>query len=51
MWKLLAVVLMTLGIASAEEVHPTLALGSPAPDFALCIGRRAERPVDRFRRL
>jgi peroxiredoxin len=35
MWKLLAVVLMTLGIASAEEVHPTLALGSPAPDFAL----------------
>jgi peroxiredoxin len=35
MWKLFAVVLMTLGIASAEEVHPTLALGSPAPDFAL----------------
>src|ERR1700728_1513485 len=35
MWKLLAVVLMTLGIASAEEVHPTLALGSPAPDFSL----------------
>jgi peroxiredoxin len=35
MWKLLAVILMTLGIASAEEVHPTLALGSPAPDFAL----------------
>jgi peroxiredoxin len=35
MWKLLAVVLMTLGIASAEEVHPTLTLGSPAPDFAL----------------
>src|ERR1700674_5426252 len=35
MWKLLAVLLMTLGIASAEEVHPTLALGSPAPDFAL----------------
>jgi peroxiredoxin len=35
MWKLLAVLLMTLGIGSAEEVHPTLALGSPAPDFAL----------------
>src|SRR6202050_3957632 len=35
MWKLLAVLLMTLGIASAEEGHPTLALGSPAPDFAL----------------
>jgi peroxiredoxin len=35
MWKLLAVLLMTLGISSAEEVHPTLALGSPAPDFAL----------------
>ena len=35
MWKLLAVLLMTLGIASAAEVHPTLALGSPAPDFAL----------------
>jgi peroxiredoxin len=34
MWKLLAVLLMTLGIASAEEVHPTLALGSPAPDFS-----------------
>jgi peroxiredoxin len=35
MWKLLAVLLMTLGVASAEEVHPTLALGSPAPDFSL----------------
>src|ERR1700674_5294124 len=35
MWKLLAVLLMTLGIASAEEVHPTLALGSTAPDFSL----------------
>src|SRR6202789_4724534 len=35
MWKLLVVLLMTLGIASAEEVHPTLALVSPAPDFAL----------------
>jgi peroxiredoxin len=35
MWKLLVVLSMTLGIASAEEVHPTLALGSPAPDFAL----------------
>src|SRR6202167_2732455 len=35
MWKLLAVLLLTLGTVSAEEVHPTLALGSPAPDFAL----------------
>ncbi len=35
MWKLLAVLLITLGVASAEEVHPTLALGSPAPDFSL----------------
>ena len=35
MWKLLAVLLITLGTASAEEVHPTLALGSPAPDFSL----------------
>jgi peroxiredoxin len=35
MWKLLAVLLITLGVASAEEVHPILALGSPAPDFAL----------------
>ena len=35
MWKLLVVLLVTLGAASAEEVHPTLALGSPAPDFAL----------------
>src|SRR5271167_2028475 len=35
MWKLFAVLLITLGAASAEEVHPTLALGSPAPDFAL----------------
>jgi peroxiredoxin len=35
MWKLLAVLLITLGTVSAEEVHPTLALGSPAPDFSL----------------
>jgi peroxiredoxin len=35
MWKLLAVLLISLGTVSAEEVHPTLALGSPAPDFAL----------------
>src|SRR5271155_1740327 len=35
MWKLFAVLLITLGAASAEEVHPTLALGSPAPDFSL----------------
>ncbi len=35
MWKLLAVILITLGAASAEEVHPILALGSSAPDFSL----------------
>ncbi len=35
MWKLLAILLIAVGTASAEEVHPTLALGSPAPDFAL----------------
>ncbi len=34
MWKLLAVLFLSLGVASAE-VHPILALGSPAPDFAL----------------
>ncbi len=34
MWKLLVVLFLALG-ASAEEVHPVLALGSPAPDFAL----------------
>jgi peroxiredoxin len=35
MWKLLAVLFLSLGVASAAEVHPVLALGSPAPDFAL----------------
>jgi peroxiredoxin len=35
MWKLLAVLFLSLGVASAAEVHPILALGSPAPDFAL----------------
>jgi peroxiredoxin len=35
MWKLLVVLFLYLGVASAEEVHPILALGSPAPDFAL----------------
>jgi peroxiredoxin len=35
MWKLLVVLLITVGAASAEEVHPIIALGSPAPDFAL----------------
>src|SRR5579859_1090735 len=34
MWKLLAVLFLSLGVASAE-VHPILPLGSPAPDFAL----------------
>ena len=35
MWKLLVVLFLALGVASAEEVHPILALGSPAPDFSL----------------
>jgi peroxiredoxin len=35
MWKLLAVLFVALGTASAAEVHPILALGSPAPDFSL----------------
>jgi len=35
MWKLLAVLFIALGAAAAEEVHPVLAIGSPAPDFAL----------------
>jgi peroxiredoxin len=35
MWKLLAILFLSLGVASAEDVHPILALGSPAPDFAL----------------
>src|ERR1700733_7153202 len=35
MWKLLLVLLMTVGVGSAEEVHPILAFGSPAPDFSL----------------
>jgi peroxiredoxin len=34
MWKFLVVLLVALGVASAEE-HPILALGSPAPDFSL----------------
>lgn len=35
MWKLFAVLSLSVGLASAAEVHPTLALGSPAPDFSL----------------
>ena len=35
MWKLLAVLCVTMGVASAAEVHPILALGAPAPDFSL----------------
>jgi peroxiredoxin len=35
MWKLLVVLFITLGAALGQEVHPILALGSPAPDFAL----------------
>jgi peroxiredoxin len=35
MWKWLLVLLIAVGVGSAEEVHPILALGSPAPDFSL----------------
>jgi peroxiredoxin len=35
MWKLVVALLVTLGVASGQQVHPILALGSPAPDFAL----------------
>ncbi|HTZ56921.1 MAG TPA: redoxin domain-containing protein [Acidobacteriaceae bacterium] len=35
MWKLLAVFLVAVGMASAAEVHPILPLGSSAPDFSL----------------
>ena len=35
MWKLLAVLVVAMGVASAAEVHPILALGAPAPDFSL----------------
>src|SRR6266851_9939526 len=34
MWKLLLVLVVSLA-ASAQEVHPTLAIGSAAPDFSL----------------
>jgi len=34
MWKFLLVLVVSLA-ASAQEVHPTLALGSAAPDFSL----------------
>lgn len=34
MWRFLAVLLL-IGSAFADEAHPTLALGSPAPDFSL----------------
>jgi peroxiredoxin len=34
MWKVFAVLFLALGAASAE-VHPVLAIGSPAPDFSL----------------
>src|SRR6201986_2844139 len=35
MLKLLSVFLLAVGIASAAESHPILAIGSPAPDFSL----------------
>jgi peroxiredoxin len=34
MWKLLLVLVVSL-VASAQEIHPMLALGSAAPDFSL----------------
>ncbi|MGA8595586.1 MAG: redoxin family protein [Bryobacteraceae bacterium] len=34
MWRL-AIIFLLLGIAFADEPHPTLAIGSPAPDFSL----------------
>jgi peroxiredoxin len=35
MWKWLLVLLIAVGVGSAEEVHPILAIGSAAPDFSL----------------
>jgi peroxiredoxin len=35
MWKWLLVVVFALNVASAEDRHPVLAIGSPAPEFAL----------------
>jgi peroxiredoxin len=35
MWKLLAIFLIAVGMASAAESHPILAIGSAAPDFSL----------------
>src|SRR5205085_7149071 len=34
MWRFVALSLMSF-VAFADEVHPILALGSPAPDFSL----------------
>ena len=35
MWKWLLLVVFALNVASAEDRHPVLAIGSPAPEFAL----------------
>jgi thiol-disulfide isomerase/thioredoxin len=35
MWRLLTLVLPALAAWGADETYPTLAIGSPAPDFAL----------------
>jgi peroxiredoxin len=35
MLKIVAVLLLALGVGSAAEVHPILAIGSQAPDFSL----------------
>jgi thiol-disulfide isomerase/thioredoxin len=35
MFKMALALLLSLGAAATAEVHPILALGSPAPDFAL----------------
>ena len=35
MWRVLSVFLLASLLSMADEPHPTLALGSPAPDFVL----------------
>jgi peroxiredoxin len=35
MWKLFALLLMSASALSAQQAHPILAVGSPAPDFSL----------------
>lgn len=35
MWKALLVLVLTASFAAAEDAHPILAIGAPAPDFVL----------------